>query len=149
MLSSVSLFVCALVCGVFWRVYIYQAWKSRSFTSVSLFRVRDLFYFFFIVIDIFVWRVSLFLSFLFFGRCFQVRLAVKPSGRDSSGRPSFNSFSWLPSCSDFGGKNHKHYNQVLCDLRQMETLGVWSWPASFPRVSLSLRSLFPSFYGGR
>lgn len=50
MLSSVSLFVCALVCGVFWRVYIYQAWKSRSFTSVSLFRVRDLFYFFLLLL---------------------------------------------------------------------------------------------------
>ena len=41
MLSSLSLFVCALICGVFWRVDIYiLAVKSGSFISVSLSGVR-------------------------------------------------------------------------------------------------------------
>ena len=152
MLSSLSLFVCALVCGVFWRVYRYILAMKEWVFHLGLAFLRSCFVLCLVLCyHIFVWRVCLFVFFffLFFCRCFHVHLVVKPSGRGSSGRPPIKSFIWLSSWCDFGGKSLQYYNQVLRDLRQMETLGAWSWPASFSRVSLSLRSLFASFDGGR
>ena len=60
MLSSLSLFVCALVRGIFWRMYIYiLAVKDGSFISVLRSCARVLFY------HIFVCRVCPFVFFFF------------------------------------------------------------------------------------
>ena len=101
--------MCVGICGVIWRVSIFEALKWGSFISVSLSYVRVLFYELFYVI-IFLFGVCLcfclfvflfaFFSLLLFSyaifKCFQVHHVVKPSGRDSSGPPSFRSFSSLP-----------------------------------------------------
>ena len=69
MLSSLSLFVCALVCGIFWPVYIYISCERVVLSTRSRFPA---FVFCFIVSYIFVAvSVSLFSSFFLFVDVFQ------------------------------------------------------------------------------
>ena len=89
MLSSLSLFsLCVGMWGILAGVYI-LAVKEWVF-HLGLAFLRSCFV---LLYYIFVCRVSLWFLLFPFCRCFSVRHVVEPSGRGSSGRPSFKIFS--------------------------------------------------------